>query len=147
MENSDIANVDILDTATNQWSEAEPLPKGRSSAACSVYEMDGDMGILVAGGCDDSCHEHLDDTLFYSFATGKWTTLPAKLNVKRMGMKMVLIDGKPTLIGGYDDRLLDSIEEFDGKAWQKRSGNLYAGRYQYGMPSLLPKGVFECEEE
>ena len=39
------------------------------------------MGILVAGGCDDSCHEHLDDTLFFSFATQSWQTLPAKVKI------------------------------------------------------------------
>ena len=37
------------------------------------------MGILLAGGCDESCHEHLDDTLFYPFSTGKWETLDAKV--------------------------------------------------------------------
>ena len=39
----------------------------------------GEMGILLAGGCDESCHEHLDDTLFYPFSTGVWQTLDAKV--------------------------------------------------------------------
>ena len=43
--------------------------------------LTGELGILVAGGCDDSCHNHLDDTLFFSFATETWETLPAKVGI------------------------------------------------------------------
>lgn len=61
-----------------------------------------------------------------------------------MGMRMVVIDGKPTLIGGYFTDLLESIEEFDGTSWTLR-GNLGFGRYQYGMPSTLPEETFSCK--
>lgn len=143
LENSDIANVDVLDTLTNTWSSAKPLPQSRSSSGCAIYELNGEIGILVAGGCDDSCHNHLDDTLFFSFATETWETLPAKLNTKRMGMRMVIIGGKPTLAGGYYTDLMETVEEFDGVEWKVR-GSLNYGRYQYGMPSSLPEGLFTC---
>jgi len=145
LENSDIANVDVLDTTTNTWTSAEPLPQSRSASGCAVYELNGDMGILVAGGCDDSCHEHLDDTLFFSFATQSWQTLPAKLNTPRMGMRMIIVGGKPTLIGGYYTDLLESVEEFDGSSWSMR-GNLAFGRYQYGMPSTMPENILSCPD-
>ena len=48
------------------------------------------MGILVAGGCDDSCHEHLDDTLFFSFATQSWQTLPAKVIISNCTFPFVM---------------------------------------------------------
>ena len=50
------------------------------------------MGILVAGGCDDSCHEHLDDTLFFSFATQSWQTLPAKVKILNCSFHSVMTD-------------------------------------------------------
>ena len=33
---------------------------------------------------------------------------------------MVDVSGVPTVIGGYYDSLLDTIEEFDGKSWVLR---------------------------
>jgi len=134
--NSDINNTQILDVSTGTWSKGEDLPRSRSAAACAVYELDGEMGILLAGGCDESCHEHLDDTLFFPFSTQKWETLDAKLHEPRMGTRMVIINDKPTLIGGYNTDLLESVEEFDGTSWTKR-GDLQFGSYNYGMPSTL----------
>ena len=34
-----------------------------------------------------------------------------------MRMKMVDVSEVPTVIGGYYNSLLDTIEEFDGKSW------------------------------
>ena len=56
----------------------------------SLCHVTGDMGILVAGGCDDSCHEHLDDTLFFSFATQSWQTLPAKVIISNCTFPFVM---------------------------------------------------------
>ena len=56
---------------------------------------------------------------------------------------MVIIDGKPTVIAGYDDRIVDSVEEFNGTHWNKR-GHLEKGTYQYAMPSTLPEDTFSC---
>ena len=51
----------------------------------TFYLFLGEMGILLAGGCDESCHEHLDDTLFFPFSTQKWEVLDAKVNYLRNG--------------------------------------------------------------
>ena len=48
------------------------------------------INVLVAGGCDDSCHEHLDDTLFFSFATQSWQTLPAKVIISNCTFPFVM---------------------------------------------------------
>ena len=37
-----------------------------------VTEVGGKEGILVTGGCNNNCLDHLDDTLFFDFATEKW---------------------------------------------------------------------------
>ena len=37
-----------------------------------VTEVAGKEGILVTGGCNNNCLDHLDDTLFFDFATEKW---------------------------------------------------------------------------
>ena len=71
-ENPDIANVDVLDTTTNTWTSTDPLPLARESPACMVTNVGGKQGILVTGGCNNNCLDHLDDTLFYDFSTEKW---------------------------------------------------------------------------
>jgi len=144
-DNSDIANVDVLDTKTNTWSAADPLPIPRESPACMVTEVGGKEGILVTGGCNNNCLDHLDDTLFFDFATEKWETLEAKLNTPRMRMKMVDVSEVPTVIGGYYNSLLDTIEEFDGKSWTLRDKKLHYARYAYGMPSFIPENMLKCK--
>jgi len=144
LANSDIGNVDILDMTTNTWTAGEPLPQNRSSPACTVYEHEGEMGILVVGGCDDSCHEHLTDTLFYPFNTGQWINLGAELNTPRMGMKLPILNGKPTVVGGYYTSILPDLEEFDGTQWVQRNDGLAFGRYQYGMPMTLTSDQYSC---
>ena len=47
LENSDIANVDVLDTTTNTWTSAEPLPQSRSASGCAVYELNGNPNIFM----------------------------------------------------------------------------------------------------
>jgi len=143
-DNNDIANVDVLDTTTNTWTSADPLPTARESPACMVTTVQGKEGILVTGGCNNNCLDHLDDTLFFDFSTEQWQVLEAKLNVPRMRMKMVDIGGKPTVVGGYYDSLLDTIEEFDGERWVMRSDKLEMKRYAYGMPSFMPESVVRC---
>ena len=62
-----------------------------------------------------------------------------------MGMRMIIVGGKPTVIGGYYTDLLESVEEFDGSSWSMR-GHLAFGRYQYGMPSTLPENILSCPD-
>lgn len=145
LQNTDINNTDVLDTTTGKWSSTDNLPRNRSAASCTIYELNGEMGILLAGGCDNSCHEYLNDTIFYSFSKSKWKTLPGQLNIPRMGTRMVVINGKPTLIGGSNSDLIPEIEEFDGVSWKIR-GKLSIGSFNYLMPSTLPDDIFNCHK-
>ena len=74
----------------------------------------------VTGGCSSNCLFHLKDTSFFSFVTETWTEL-APMNTGRMGHKMTIINGKPTVIGGFDHGELNTIEEFDGTSWSLRA--------------------------
>ena len=60
---------------------------------------------MVSGGCNENCEFHLNDVSFFSFATETWNDDLPKLNEPRMGHKMILIDDKPTVIGGFDHDL------------------------------------------
>ena len=60
------------------------------------------------------------------------------MNVGRMGHKMILLGGKPTVIGGFDYSELNSIEEFDGTQWVMRSDKLPFASYVFGSPDNIP---------
>ena len=60
---------------------------------------------MVSGGCNENCEFHLDDVSFFSFATETWNDDVPKLNEARMGHKMIIIDDKPTVIGGFKQDL------------------------------------------
>eukprot|EP00095_Tigriopus_kingsejongensis_P008030 maker-scaffold630_size122347-snap-gene-0.14 protein:Tk08030 transcript:maker-scaffold630_size122347-snap-gene-0.14-mRNA-1 annotation:"ig domain-containing protein" len=135
--------VDILDTTTGIWETAEPLPFGRASHDCINYELNGDKGLLVSGGCTEACLNHVADTLFFSYSTRTWTPLQP-LNRAKMGHKMTWVDGKVTAIGGYLESLLNDVETFDGTAWTVRPNTLKFGRWAFGLPDYLPNGNFAC---
>ena len=58
-----------------------------------------------------------------------------------MGHKMTVLNGKPTVIGGYDTSEVSSIEEFDGTNWKLRGENLVFATYVYGSPDVIPEDV------
>ena len=64
-----------------------------------------------------------------------------ELNIGRMGHKMVEINGKPTVIGGFDSSELNSVEEFDGNSWSVRSEVLPYGVYLYGSADDIPEDI------
>ena len=94
----------------------------------------------VTGGCSSDCLFHLKDTSFFSFATETWTEL-APMNIGRMGHKMTIINGKPTVIGGFDHGELNTIEEFDGTSWNLRAEKISFASYVFGSPDEIPENV------
>ena len=118
---------------------------------------------MVSGGCNENCRYHLKDVSFFSFATQTWNdNLPPMNTGKkisdfnhdktiilfieitgRMGHKMIMIDGLPHVIGGFDDDLVESIEYFDGVEWKERPFNLVYPTYVYGSPDSVPD-VITC---
>jgi len=136
----DSNDMDILDTTTNTWSKGPSMAKRRATHDCIVTEHNGERGVMVTGGCSSNCLFHLKDTSFFSFATETWTELGA-MNVGRMGHKMTVIGGKPTVIGGFDHGELKSIEEFDGTSWQLRSEKIEFATYVFASPDEIPENV------
>lgn len=87
------------------WVETADMSTPRDRAACSLVELpNGETRILVAGGCKGWCVDHyaMSSAEMYDPGTNTWTRvadLPQPLN----GASMDLLDGLPTIIGGYDD--------------------------------------------
>jgi len=136
----DSNDMDILDTTTNTWSKGPSMAKRRATHDCIVTEHNGERGVMVTGGCSSNCLYHLKDTSFFSFASETWTELEP-MNVGRMGHKMTVIGGKPTVIGGFDHGELKSIEEFDGTSWQLRSEKIEFATYVFASPDEIPENV------
>lgn len=137
----EITNVDILDTTTGTWTAGPDLPVARDAHACVVTEHNGEQGVMVTGGCGDNCRFHLTETLFYSFASKTWTDIGAPLSIGRMGHKMMVLNGKPTVIGGFKSEMLNTIEEFDGQKWVTRADKLPHAAFFFAMPESVPDKV------
>lgn len=136
---------DILDTKTNTWTSGPKLPYVLEAAGCLITEVEGSRGIMVVGGCNRDCKTNFDKTLFYDFATEEWRELSARLTVARNHPGVIEIDGKPTVIGGYNMYgLRNEIEYFDGSTWVKRSDSLERPRYAFGLPKDLPASAVSC---
>lgn len=116
------------------------MAKRRATHDCIVTEYNGERGVMVTGGCSQNCAFHLHDTSFFSFATETWTEL-APMNEGRMGHKMTILGGKPTVIGGFDSSELNSIEEFDGTLWTTRAEKLPYATYVFATPDEIPHDV------
>lgn len=136
----DSDDMDILDTTTNTWTKGPSMAKRRATQDCIVTEHNGERGVMVTGGCSSNCLFHLKDTSFFSFVTETWTEL-APMNVGRMGHKMTIINGKPTVIGGFDHGELNTIEEFDGTSWSLRAEKISFASYVFGSPDDIPENV------
>ena len=57
-----------------------------------------------------------------------------------MGHKMINIDGKPWVIGGFDHDLVDSVEAFDGQIWTEKYDLVYP-TYVFGSPDEIPDKI------
>jgi len=136
----DSNDMDILDTTTNTWSKGPSMAKRKATHDCIVTEVNGEKGVMVTGGCSSNCLYHLHDTSFFSFATETWTELEP-MNTGRMGHKMTIIDGKPTVIGGFDHGELKTIEEFDGSSWSLRAEKIEFATYVFASPDEIPETV------
>jgi len=142
--NEYIDATEILDTTTGVWETMDPIPGGaRASHGCLTTTLNGDTGLLVAGGCENKCQDHLDDAYFFSYSSKSWTTL-ANMNLPRMGFKMTHLDGKPAAIGGYNTDLLAECEMYSVDAWEEHPSGLVNDRWAYGMPRYVPADLIGC---
>ncbi len=82
----------------------------------------------------------MHDASFYSFESETWTELPP-MKQGRALHQLVLIDGNPTAIGGFDSGELDSIEYFDGTNWVMREDKLKFARYGFATPDDVTEDI------
>lgn len=93
----------VYDAAENEWTEIEPMPSARGSAAIGVYRskiiLAGGMTILEAwqGGRQDS----VDDVTIFDTVTSTWIVGPT-LPGRRDHAGGAVVGGKMYVIGGRD---------------------------------------------
>ena len=86
------------------WNEVSDMSQVRDRPACSLVNMpDGSVRVLVAGGCIGWCVSNGPESSaeLYNAETDTWTRV-ADLPTPLSSAKMDMLDGLPTIIGGYD---------------------------------------------
>ena len=87
------------------WANIADMSEVRDRPACSLVELpDGHIRILVAGGCNGWCVENPAEATaeMYNPETDLWTRV-ADLPKPLHSAKMELLEGLPTIVGGYDN--------------------------------------------
>ena len=54
--------------------------------------------------------KRLDTVEVFDFKSGRWETLPQRMNTKRRDLKVAVHQGKLYAVGGYDGRFLKTAE-------------------------------------
>jgi hypothetical protein len=95
----------------SSWNTLAKMSTTRDRPACSlVYMSDRSVRILVAGGCVGWCINSpgIASAEMYAPMTNTWTKvadLPTGIN----SAKMELLDGLPTIVGGYNGETRNGI--------------------------------------
>jgi len=124
-------NVQRFDLNTGIWTELPALNPLRAQHGCALVELNGEKGVLVAGG--DSGGTRLNDVRFLGLGgSADWLKI-ADLKTARWGRPSVgIIGGKITVVGGWDGRkALSTVEFYDEKtdSWNiQRSSRLSTER-------------------
>ena len=115
-----------------KWKSITPMNEGRTEFGATVYRMNGQEGIIVAGGCDRAAAT----AEFYSPSQNIWESLP-DLNRPRYGNALVAHEKSVYAIGGknIDGAVLDTIEVFKVNAWQVATCTLKRPRYLFAAVS------------
>ncbi len=98
-----------LNTETASYEDLPSLPSGtRSFHKCLLTTIKGEYGILVTGGYLSSSR----NVEFLNLVSHQWTQL-ASLGQGRYTDGLEMINGKPTVFGGYYGGFLDDFEYYD----------------------------------
>jgi len=137
-------NVYKFNTVSGTFEDLSPVPSVNNllDHSCTLYQYYDVLGLLVVPGDTRSDAPTEPNTYFYNLETAEWELLPPMVH-PRYNHKMVVVEGKPTVIGGWYDGREDIIEEFDGVNWSvredvlvdKRSGHVAVG---------VPAGKVDC---
>lgn len=97
--------------SSNSWIPLPPMPNPRVAFGAAV----SNNKLIVAGGHinDDALPENrLASALEYDFRQKTWNMLPC-LNERRSGCRAVVLGNKFIVLGGWNRRILNSVEAYD----------------------------------
>lgn len=112
--------VQILDTSTGAWIPGPPLVTRRRNHGCTLVDVAGRHGIMVAGGYNSrdfvlktaeylDLGESLENIVFTKL---KWRNLPEMKQPRSTGLILVNDNNYVYAVGG-DPKDKDSVESFD----------------------------------
>merc|ERR1712142_930050 len=95
----------------NVWKEYPNMKHARAGHACSVTTIEGNMGVIVAGGTHNG-----DPTEFFDWEEHRgWAGLQRMGRQRGIGPGLAYIRGALHVIGGYDwPYTVTDVEQFDG---------------------------------
>jgi len=95
----------------NVWKSYPDMKLARASHSCSVATIEGNLGVIVAGGTHDG-----DTVEFFDWEEQRgWTGLQRMGRQRGIGPGMAYIRGDLNVIGGYDwPYTVTDVEEFNG---------------------------------
>ncbi|MEK7860654.1 MAG: kelch repeat-containing protein, partial [Chloroflexota bacterium] len=121
---------EIYDPATDRWTDAAPLPRGRTEFSTATLP---DGRVLVAGGFEEDGRMSRS-TLIYDPRTDSWTEGPAMLS-ERLNHVMTRLPSGDLLFFGGEQNGAGTAERYE---WRSRTFS-YAGTL--GAPRLVAQGV------
>eukprot|EP00095_Tigriopus_kingsejongensis_P000444 maker-scaffold492_size156171-snap-gene-0.17 protein:Tk00444 transcript:maker-scaffold492_size156171-snap-gene-0.17-mRNA-1 annotation:"AT19278p" len=131
----------------NDWAQLEPMSVRRDRPACSLVQLaDGQIRVLVAGGCEKWCAKFpaISSAEMLDVNTGKWTPV-ADLPIPLMSAQMQIFDGFPSIVGGYDNNnrngKIFQYDEVRNQWFEHPTAQL---RIPRSSPAVIqvPKGMF-----
>jgi len=95
----------------NVWKSYPNMKHGRAGHACTVATIEGNMGVIVAGGTHNG-----DSVEFFDWEEHKgWTGLQRMGRQRGIGPGLAYIRGSLNVIGGYDwPYTITDLESFNG---------------------------------
>merc|ERR1712080_686393 len=81
--------------ALSNWRPLQNMSIGRDEHGCCLVQVEGEIQVLVAGGPNTARAER------YSIASDSWHE-EASLPHTRFGPSMAVLDGRPTIMGGWE---------------------------------------------
>lgn len=114
------------------WHKVANLKRGRSLHACLWY----DSNIMITGGC---CTR--DDVEVFNTETNTVRDSIPMLEGRRIH-RMMLYDGYPTVVGGYDgSNYLSDLESFDMRLgrWFTQDVKLQRAKSLFGLVEIEPR--------
>jgi len=132
----------------SKWSSLSNLNAPRYLHACSqVLLAGGEVGVIVSGGYSNS---YLNSTEIFHPSEDRWAW-SGSMSVARQGASMVILDGKPTVLGGFHDydKYPTITEQYDHTLgfWFPLKKKLRKGRRYFGV-AAVPETLFpQCRHK